>query len=185
MFMTWLQRSKLNFRSSRPFSQFRGVRSFLATPLLREGVAIGSIVIRRTEVRPFSDKQIALLKTFADQAVIAIENVRLFQELRPAIATLPKRWSSRRQRARSFGIIASSPTDVQPVLDAVVENAARLCEANDAQISRVQGDLYGTVASFGPLPPTSEKRSLTRTVPSRPSHHRSGNHPHPGSGGSA
>ena len=63
-------------------------------------------------------------------------------------------------------MIASSPTDVQPVLDVVAENAARLCEANDAQISRVEGDLFGTVASFGPLPPTSEKRPLTRTVPS-------------------
>ena len=135
-----------------------GTRTTLATPLLREGIPIGAIVIRRTEVHPFSDKQIALLNTFADQAVIAIENVRLFQELKESLE---------QQTATSeiLGVIASSPTDVQPVLNVVAKNAARLCEANDAQISRVQGDLFGTVASFGPLPPTHEKRPLTRTFP--------------------
>ena len=135
-----------------------GGRTVLAAPLLREGVAIGVILIRRTEVRPFTDKQIKLLETFAAQAVIAIENVRLFQELKESLE---------QQTATSeiLGVIASSPTDVQPVLNVVAKNAARLCEANDAQISRVQGDLFGTVASFGPLPPTHEKRPLTRTFP--------------------
>ena len=135
-----------------------GTRTFLSTPMLREGTPIGLINIRRTEVRPFSDKQIKLLETFADQAVIALENVRLFQELKESLE---------QQTATSeiLGVIASSPTDVQPVLNVVAENAARLCEANDAQISRVQGDLFGTVASFGPLPPTHEKRPLTRTFP--------------------
>ena len=105
----------------------------LATPLLREGVAIGAIGIRRTEVQPFTDKQIALLKTFADQAVIAIENVRLFQELKESLE---------QQTATSeiLGVIASSPTDVQPVLDVVAENAARLCDATDAVIHRIDGD---------------------------------------------
>jgi GAF domain-containing protein len=122
-----------------------GVRTLLVTPLLREGVPIGAIVVRRTEVRPFSEKQIALLKTFASQAVIAIENVRLFQELTEALE---------QQTATSeiLGVIASSPTDIQPVLDAVAENAARLCEATDALIHRIDGDVCHLAAAYGPIP---------------------------------
>ena len=103
----------------------------LVAPLLREGVAIGAVFIRRTEVRPFSDKQIALLKTFADQAVIAIENVRLFQELKESLE---------QQTATSeiLGVIASSPTDIQPVLDAVAENARESVRATDATIHSVR-----------------------------------------------
>jgi GAF domain-containing protein len=135
-----------------------GFRSYLSTPLRLHDEFIGELEARRLEVRPFTPAQIKLLETFADQAVIAIENVRLFQELKESLE---------QQTATSeiLGVIASSPTDVQPVLNVVAENAARLCEANDAQISRVQGDLFGTVASFGPLPPTHERRPLTRTFP--------------------
>src|SRR5215831_14043317 len=96
--------AQAEFPSARAISQSVGVRTDLVTPLLREGIAIGAIHIRRTEVRPFSEKQIALLKTFADQAVIAIENVRLFQELTEALE---------QQTATSeiLGVIASSPTN--------------------------------------------------------------------------
>ena len=99
-----------------------GLRTFLAVPLRQQGELIGTLTARRTEVRPFTPAQIKLLETFADQAVIAIENVRLFQELKESLE---------QQTATSeiLGVIASSPTDIQPVLDAVAENAARLCEA--------------------------------------------------------
>ena len=122
-----------------------GDRTQLAVPLVREGVAIGAILIRRAAVDPFTDKQINLLKTFADQAVIAIENVRLFQELKESLE---------QQTATSeiLGVIAGSPTDIQPVLDTVAKNAARLCEAADAQIRLIEGDGTRLVASFGSLP---------------------------------
>jgi len=135
-----------------------GHRTTLATPLLWEGKAIGAILIRRTEVRPFSDKHIALLKTFADQAVIAIENVRLFNETREALE---------RQTATGeiLQVISSSVTDVQPVLDTVVRNAARLCEAQNASLYRVEGDVMRRVASHGPIELTlhlGETRLITR-----------------------
>ena len=78
------------FPGTKPYQQLSGTRTALAMPLLREGDPVGVIFIRRRDVRPFSEKQIALLKTFADQAVIAIENVRLFQELKYETATSPK-----------------------------------------------------------------------------------------------
>ena len=98
--------------------------------------------MHRREVRPFTDNQIKLLETFASQAVIAIENVRLFQELTEALE---------QQTATSeiLGVIARSPTDIQPVLDVVAENAARLCDATDAQIRLVENDGTRLVAFFG------------------------------------
>ena len=133
-------------------------RTLLAVPLLREGISIGTILIRRFQVRPFLDSQIALLKTFADQAVIAIENVRLFQELKESLE---------QQTATSeiLGVIASSPTDIQPVLDVVAENAARLCEANNAVIMRVFGDRFQRAAYWGDVPEGSGSHPLSRGVP--------------------
>jgi signal transduction histidine kinase len=137
------------------FSRSIGIRTVLATPLLREGIPIGAIMIRRTEVRPFSDKQIKLLETFADQAVIAIENVRLFRELTEALE---------QQTATSeiLGVIASSPTDIQPVLDAVAASAARVCGADDAVIRLIEDNVLAMRAHYGPFEPEVLPRPIDR-----------------------
>ncbi len=143
------------FPDSRELHLATGSRTILATPLVREGVSIGVIMIRRTEVRPFSEKQIKLLETFAAQAVIAIENVRLFNELKESLE---------QQTATSeiLGVIASSPTDIQPVLDVVAENAARVCGANDAIIRRIDGDMLPPAARYGSLPGGHNPIALSR-----------------------
>ena len=133
----------------------------LGTPLMRRGQPIGALALARHEHLPFDERQIALLETFADQAVIAIENTRLFSELERRNGELQE---SNRQvtealeqqtaTAEILRIIASSPTDLQPVLDAMAVNAARLCDASDAFISLLDGDRLvprGFWASYSPF----------------------------------
>jgi two-component system, NtrC family, sensor kinase len=129
-----------------------GVRSMLCTPMLREGTPIGVITVRRTEVRPFSDKQVKLLETFADQSVIAIENVRLFKEIQERNAELREALEHQTATSEVLGIISRSPTDVQPVLDAIVESAARVCGIDDVLLRLHEGDAMVPRAHFGPIP---------------------------------
>ncbi|MBI3374595.1 MAG: GAF domain-containing protein [Betaproteobacteria bacterium] len=130
------------------FARARGFRSALAVPMLREGVVIGTINVTRAEPGRFTDHQINLLKTFADQAVIAIENVRLFNETKEAL-------EQQTATAEILRVISGSPTDVQPVLDAVAASAARLCEATDTLIQLRQGDGLRLAAHYGQIPTRS------------------------------
>src|SRR5262249_14096446 len=117
-----------------------GVHTMLAVPLLRSGEAIGVIALRRTEVRLFTDQQIALLQTFADQAVIAIENVRLFNETKEAL-------EQQTASAEILSVISASPTDVQPVFDTIARNVLRLCNGLTAGVFRFDGRLVHLAAS--------------------------------------
>jgi GAF domain-containing protein len=128
-----------------------GVRTFVGVPMLKDDVLIGVINVYRQEVRPFTDKQMDLVQNFAAQAVIAIENTRLLSELRQRTDDLSE--SLQRQTAMSevLGVISSSPEDIQPVFQAIVESAARLCEADNASIFRAEGDFVRHVAAHGRL----------------------------------
>src|SRR5262249_43156572 len=146
-----------------------GYRTSLAVPLLRESAEIGAISIRRTEVRPFTERQVALLQTFADQAVIAIENVRLFTELQEkntaltqAHAQVSESLEQQTATAEILKVISSSPTDVQPVLDTVAMSAARLCEAYDAGVWLRDDDTLVVTAHHGPIPSPPQRIPIGR-----------------------
>src|SRR5207302_7654218 len=109
-----------------------GFRALLAVPLMREERAIGAIALWRTEAKAFTDKQIALVKTFANQAAIAIENVRLFNETKRAL-------EQQTEISEILRVISSSPTDVQPVFDIIAERAIKLCDAALTVVSRIDG----------------------------------------------
>jgi len=149
------------FPGSKPFQQRWGTRTILAVPLLRERMPLGAIVLRHQEVRPFSDRQIALLKTFADQAVVAIENVRLFNELEARNRDLTEALEQQTATSEILRITSSSPSDIQPVLDGVVKSAAHLCDARHAYILLVEGNILRLAASYGSLP-TAEIRPIGR-----------------------
>jgi GAF domain-containing protein len=131
-----------------PFKEFVdvfGARTFVLVPMLQEDTLVGVIAIYRKEVRPFSDKQIELVKNFAAQAVIAIENTRLLNELRESL---------QQQTATSevLRVISSSPGELQPVFDAVLENGTRLCEANFGTLYRFENDAF-SVSALRNAPP--------------------------------
>jgi len=131
-----------------------GIRGVIFAPMLWEGKGIGAIFVGRNFVAPFSEKEIALLKTFADQAVIAIQNARLFNETKEAL-------EQQTAIAEILRVISSSPTDVQPVLDAIAEWAARFCDASAASMYLTDGNVLRHLASKGPSPdPVSHVEAL-------------------------
>src|SRR5439155_13816726 len=112
----------------------------LGVPLVRDDRAFGAILIRRTEARPFLDTHIELLKTFADQAVIAIENVRLFTELQTSNRDLTTALDTQTATSDILRVISGSRTDVQPVFDAIVHSAVRLLGGSTGSLTRIAGD---------------------------------------------
>jgi two-component system NtrC family sensor kinase len=161
-----LQSAGHEFVTGRKLARQLGHRTTLSVPLLREGHALGAMLIRRTEVRPFEDKHIALLKTFADQAAIAIENARLLNELHQRTGDLSESLQQQTAISDILRVISSSPGDVQPVFDTVAERAARICGAQFVDIIVVQDDVMHQKASFGNLRglDTDETVPLDRTT---------------------
>jgi two-component system, NtrC family, sensor kinase len=145
--------------ATRAYSRTRRFQSWALVPLLRQAEAIGGIGVTRRAPGGFRDDEIALLKTFADQAVIAIENVRLFTELQEknralttAHAQVTETLEQQTATAEILRVIAASPTDIQSVLDSVAESAGRLCEASDTQVYRLDADELRLVAHYGAIP---------------------------------
>ena len=129
-----------------------GYRTILGVPLLREGNPIGVMALTRSEVRPFTDKQIDLVTTFADQAVIAIENVRLFDEVQARTRELSEALEQQTATSEVLQVISRSPGDLGPVFQAMLENATRICEANFGNLHLREDDAFRVAAMHNPPP---------------------------------
>jgi signal transduction histidine kinase len=149
------------------FARQAGIRTALGIPLLREEKPIGVIFLARCIVRPFTDREVELATTFADQAVIAIENVRLFDEVQARTRDLSESLEQQIATADVLKVISRSTFDLQAVLNTLVESAARLCEADSAAIHRPKGEAYRYVASYGYSREYDEYMGASPIVPGR------------------
>src|SRR5262245_59019279 len=139
------------------FQRIGGFRTVLAVPMLREGALLGVFGLHRDQVRPFTEKQIQLVSTFADQAAIAIENVRLFTELQTRNHDLTEALDRQTATSEILSVISSSPTEIQPVFDAIIRSAVRLSGASHGGVYRFAGELIHSVAHDGFTPEQLEQ----------------------------
>jgi GAF domain-containing protein len=140
------------------YQEVFGYRTNLGVPLLRAGSTIGIFSLTRKEVNPFTDKQIELVKTFADQAVIAIENARLLHELRQSTSDLSESLEQQIATSEVLQVISSSPRDLEPVFATMLENAVRICDANFGNIYRWDGEVLHLLASHNTPPALADAR---------------------------
>jgi GAF domain-containing protein len=159
-----LQAEAEEFPEGSAFAKRLGSRTTLGVPLLREGVAVGTIQLRRAEVNPFTDKQIALLKTFADQAAIAIENVRLLKELRQRTDDLSEALERQTATSDILQVISSSPSELETVFQTILAKATELCDASYGTLWLREGDAFRTGALHGALPPEWIERWRSGTL---------------------
>jgi GAF domain-containing protein len=155
-------------QSSSPAAKLGNARSLIAVPMRRENELIGAFVIYRIEVRPFTNKQVELVQNFAAQAVIAIENTRLLNELRKSTSDLSEALERQTATSDVLKIISSSPGDPQPVFNAILENATRICAAKFGILHLREGDAFRTSATFNlPLAfgETRKRGDLLRPTP--------------------
>src|SRR5262249_45850373 len=138
----------------------------LSVPMLREGGAIGAITVFREKGRPFTDKQIALLQTFADQAAIAIENVRLFTELGGRNRELTEALEQQTATGEILPVISQSPRDTRPAFDAIVASAVRLCEGRSGALYRIEAGVVHRIAPVNPVEEAHEAhaRAYPRSI---------------------
>ena len=157
--------SQEEFPVGRELQRQLGHHTALSVPLMREDRAIGAIALWRMEARRFTDKQIALVKTFADQAAIAIENVRLFDEVQARTRELSESLQQQTATADVLKVISRSAFDLQRVLDTLTESACKLCDAEAANLWRPDGDGFKVAAMFGA---TAEHRAALKRVVNKP-----------------
>ncbi len=137
-------------------AEIAGIRTLLAVPMLKEGDLIGNISIYRQEVRPFTEKQIALVENFAAQAVIAIENARLLNELRQRTSDLTESLEQQTATSEVLGVISCSPGELEAVFQAMLSNAMRICDAKFGILFEYADGAFGALSSLG-VPPAFEE----------------------------
>jgi GAF domain-containing protein len=156
---------------SREYALAGGWRAVLAVPLLSDGVPLGALSVAKAEPTPFSDRQIQLLKTFADQAVIAIENTRLLNELRQRTGDLSEALEQQTATSEVLQVISRSPGELQPVFKAMLENATRICQASYGVLFLREGKGFRTAATHNLPPAFADERqrdALIEPIPTDP-----------------